>query len=75
MSGTKAGFIKIRQKLIEKYGSEEAYREHFRTMGSLGGKNGKGTLKGFAASPELASKAGRKGGRISKRKKKDENNI
>lgn len=72
MPGTKAGFIKTRQKLIEKYGSEEAYKEHFRTMGSLGGKNGKGTLKGFAASPELASMAGRKGGMKSKRGKKSE---
>lgn len=66
MAGTKAGGIKAREKNLAND------PDFYKKIGSTGGKNGKGTLKGFAASPELASEAGRKGGRISKRKKKDE---
>lgn len=71
MSGTPQGAAKAQATLIKKYGSLEAYREHQRSIGSAGGKAGVGTAKGFAASHELAVRAGAKGGRISRRKKKD----
>lgn len=69
MVQTKAGAAKARAALIKKYGSLEAYKEHFREIGRAGGRNGKGTLKGFAANHELASKYGRIGGLKSRRKK------
>ena len=58
--------------MIEKYGSEEAWKEIMRSRGSRGGKNGtkeNGSIKGFAANIERAREAGRKGGKISRRGK------
>lgn len=40
--------------------------DFYKKIGSKGGKNGVGTLKGFAANPTLASIAGARGGKISK---------
>lgn len=61
MVGTKAGAIKARATNYKKYG-----RNFYRDMGRIGGQV-KGILKGFALNPELARKAGKKGGTISRR--------
>ena len=63
MSGTKEGGIKARNTNYEKNG-----KDFYKRIGSLGGRVS-GIKKGFALNPELASKAGKKGGRISKRGK------
>ena len=62
IAGTKIGGQKARETCLERYG-----KDYFARIGSIGGKNG--TTGGFAANPELAREAGRKGGRISKRGK------
>ena len=62
MSGTKVGGQKAAQKNKELYGSD-----FYKKIGAKGGK--KSTTGGFAANPELAREAGRKGGKISKRGK------
>lgn len=54
--------------MVEKYGSEEAAREFFRTIGSRGGKAR--VPKGFATNREMARIAGAIGGSISRRGKK-----
>ena len=60
MSGTKAGGKKCAATNKKKYG-KNFYKE-------IGAKGGKACgIKGFAANPELAREAGRKGGFISKR--------
>ena len=51
---------------LEKYGLT-----YYQYIGSLGGKKGK--TGGFYSNRELARLAGAKGGRISRRTKKDEN--
>lgn len=61
MSGTKSGGIKTAKILMEKDPL------HYVKIGSKGGKNGKGTRKGFAYSEDTAKKAGAKGGSLSKR--------
>ena len=73
MSGTKAGWLNAKKTMIERMGSEEALHEHFQRIGSLGGK--KSTGGGFAANPELASRAGKIGGSISRRGKKGESHA
>ncbi len=60
MSGTKAGGAKIRKTIEDKYG-----KDFWRKIGSKGGKAG--GMKGFALNPELAKRAGQKGGRRSTR--------
>lgn len=55
MAGTKIGGLRAAAKNKELYG-EDFYRK----MGAIGGKKSKGG--GFAANPELAREAGRKGG-------------
>lgn len=54
MAGTKAGGVKAAATNKAKYG-EDFYRE----LGRKGGRNGH--TGGFAANPELAREAGRKG--------------
>lgn len=71
MSGTKTGGLKAAQKIKEKQGPD-----FFARIGAIGGRNGH--TGGFAANPELASRAGRIGGLKSKRgpaKKKKEENV
>ena len=60
--------------MLERLGSEEAIREHYRTIGRKGGQNGHNG--GFASDkvgkdgmtgPERAKLAGYRGGRISRR--------
>lgn len=62
MSGTKEGGMKAAETNRTRHGSD-----FYKKIGSVGGK--KGTTGGFAANPELARKAGQKGGKISKRGK------
>lgn len=66
MAGTKAGGLKAAAKNLAKDPN------FYKRIGSDGGKAGVGQLKGFAANPELARIAGAKGGKVSKRRKKDE---
>lgn len=62
MAGTKAGGIKAAKTNLKKYGLD-----FYKRIGHKGGQNGH--TGGFAANPALASIAGRKGGRISRRGK------
>lgn len=62
MAGTKAGGLKAAATNIERYG-----KDFYKEMGRKGGKAG--NTGGFAANPELAKIAGRKGGLISRRGK------
>lgn len=63
MSNTKAGAQKAVKTIYKKYG-----KDFFRRIGKTGGHNGH--TGGFFANPELAKRAGAKGGRISRRRKK-----
>lgn len=63
MSGTKQGGLKAAAKNIARDPN------HYAKIGAKGGRNGR--TGGFAANPELARIAGAKGGRISRRKKKE----
>jgi general stress protein YciG len=62
MAGTRDGGLKTAQTNKERYG-----KDWYCIIGAKGGKNG--TTGGFYANRELASEAGRKGGRISRRPK------
>lgn len=67
--GTKEGKIateKWKKTMVKKYGS---ITNKMREIGRIGGQNGKGPdyKGGFAGNPELARKAGAKGGKISRR--------
>lgn len=60
MSGTKAGGIKAREANYSRHG-----KDFYKKIGAKGGRNGH--TGGFAANRELASKAGRIGGLLSRR--------
>jgi general stress protein YciG len=60
MSGTIDGGKKCAATNKRKYGSD-----WYKKIGAIGGRNG--NTGGFAANPELAREAGRKGGKLSKR--------
>lgn len=62
MAGTIQGGLATAKTNKEKYGEDFYVR-----IGAIGGR--KGTTGGFAANRELAREAGRKGGKISRRKK------
>lgn len=62
MAGTKEGGRKAAATTKKKYG-----KGFYAEIGRKGGQNGH--TGGFAANPELAKEAGRKGGKISKRGK------
>jgi general stress protein YciG len=64
MSGSKLGGIKARETNKKKFGDD-----FYKRIGALGGKAE--VPKGFALNRELASKAGRKGGTISRRNRHD----
>lgn len=79
MVGTKQGGIKLRETMIKKYGSYEAWRKALAEGGRRGGRNG--TTGGFASDVrgadgltgiERARIAGKKGGTISRRGRRDE---
>ncbi|MCJ0950370.1 MULTISPECIES: general stress protein [Rhodococcus] len=63
MSGTKAGGLKARDRNLSKD------PDFYKKIGAIGGRLG--TTGGFAADRKLARIAGAKGGRISKRGKKE----
>lgn len=65
MSGTKIGGVKAAATNKKKWG-----KDFYKRIGALGGQKSKGG--GFAANPELASEAGRKGGLKSRKNKKKE---
>ena len=60
VSGTLAGGRKARDTNYKLHG-----KDFYKRIGAIGGRNGHSG--GFAANPELARMAGRKGGRISRR--------
>lgn len=60
MAGTKAGGRKACQTNKERHGDD-----FYQRIGAIGGRNGH--TGGFAANPNLAREAGRKGGLISRR--------
>lgn len=60
MSGTLAGGRKARDTNYKLHG-----KDFYKRIGQIGGRNG--NTGGFAANPELARIAGRKGGKKSKR--------
>lgn len=77
MSGTAKGGVKLRETMIKKYGSEEAWKEIMRQKASKGGKNSNNG--GFASKKrdsdglsgaDRASIYGAVGGRISRRTSK-----
>ena len=61
MAGTLQGGIKARDKNYKLYG-----KDFYRNIGKIGGQNG--NTGGFQKGSELAREAGRKGGKISRRK-------
>lgn len=65
MSGTKIGGRKAAMTNRLRHG-----KDFFQRIGKKGGQNGH--TGGFAANPELAKIAGRKGGKISRRRKNKE---
>ena len=70
MSQTKEGIKKTKETMIKRHGSEEAWREYMKGLGSKGGKK-KNPNKGFGSkTPEERREYGRQGGRISKRPSK-----
>lgn len=56
MAGNQAGGLKARDTNLKKHGAD-----FYRRIGAKGGRNGH--TGGFAANPELARIAGRKGGK------------
>lgn len=65
MAGNKEGGLKTAAKNIAND------PDFYARIGAIGGRKGKadGVIKGFAANPELARRAGKKGGQISRRGK------
>jgi hypothetical protein len=66
MSGSKAGYEKAREKLLQRYGGEEGLKEHQRLIGAKGGftVTDKSTKRGFGSLTheklvEIASKGGK----------------
>lgn len=65
-TGHEKAVAKWRQTMLERYGGEDGVKKMMIENGRRGGK-ATGIKKGFAANPALASIAGRKAGKISKR--------
>ncbi len=63
MAGSKIGGAKAAKTNKERHG-----KDYYKRIGAIGGKNG--TTGGFAANRKLASEAGAKGGRKSRRGKR-----
>lgn len=66
MAGTKLGGAKASATNRKKHGAD-----FYARIGAMGGRAG--NTGGFAANPDLARVAGQKGGRISKRGKRESN--
>ena len=68
MAGTKSGGIKNNETMLKKFnGDAQALKKWRQEIGAKGGRGS--NTGGFAARPDLAIEAGRKGGRISRRGK------
>lgn len=66
---------KREKTMIAKHGSKEAWIAFMREIASQGGKNGRGTKRGFAAGDRgkaLARKVGAEGGRVSRPRKRQD---
>lgn len=70
MANTAAGGIKLRETMINKYGSYEKYLEHMRANASKGGKNGVGHAYGHGKVDPVEN--GRKGGAAKRRTNKSQ---
>jgi general stress protein YciG len=71
MSGSKEGAAKAQATIRKKYGlTPDGKSVHHTKAGSRGGSTKPAGLRGFAADPERASKAGKLGGSLGKRGKK-----
>lgn len=57
----------MRQTMIAKFGSEEAWKEHMRQLAKAGGSQRHPETRAFYRDRGLAAAAGQVGGRISKR--------
>lgn len=60
---TKQGGDKLRQTMINKYGSEESWKEHLKEILTKGRNNRKPENIGFAKNKELARRVGSIGGK------------
>lgn len=58
---------KWKQTMLKKYGGKEGLHKRAQELGSIGGKTPTSKPKGFAANHALASIAGAKGGKVSRR--------
>ena len=67
---TPEGGKKIKETMIKKYGSYEAYKDFMRSIGSMGGKNS--TCHAFAHGKVDPAIAGSIGGKKSKRRANNE---
>lgn len=65
MSGSKEGWIKTEQKLLERYGGAEGLLKHRQAMGRVGGKLS--TKSHLKDNPNIASAIGKVGGARSKK--------
>jgi len=69
---TKAGGVKYRQTMINKYGSEEAWKAHVKLVSSKGGKQVQSQPRGFAAATlEQRQSWGKKGGSVKKEQRNE----
>jgi len=66
--GSKTGGAKLRETMITKFGTEEAWRAWMRTNSAKGGSK-TGIIKGFASPTVDAQEMGRLGGKKSRRGK------
>lgn len=57
---------KYRETMINKYGSEEAWKAHVKQIASKGGSRERSEPRGFAMDLNRAREAGRKGGKVTK---------
>jgi general stress protein YciG len=70
MSGNKTGGAKMRETMLNRFGTEEKWRAWMRENASKGGKlGGSVSSSNFKNNPDLASRAGAIGGRKSRRGK------
>lgn len=70
MAGNRQGGLKAYQTMKERLKAQGmSIEQHFREIGRKGGMAETITPKGFAADRDRASRAGQKGGKVSKRKK------
>jgi hypothetical protein len=69
MANNAKGGEKLRERMIEKHGSEEAWKDYMRTIASKGGRNGTGHEYGHGKVDPVEN--GRKGGLAPRRRKSE----